>query len=76
MLMDPTMDSVEKVKLVDCLCRLGVSYHFLDEIEDNLSCFFQSHSKLIDNDYDLCMLALMFRVLRQHGFNVSSSKYI
>lgn len=76
MLIDPTMDSVETIKLIDCLCRLGVSYHFVHEIEDYLICFFQSHSTIMDHDYDLYTLALMFRVVRQHGYRISSSKYI
>ncbi|XP_038685682.1 probable terpene synthase 6 [Tripterygium wilfordii] len=73
MLMDSTYDAVEKVKLIDLLCRLGVSYHFENEIEDQLAQIF--NSKAIDvreqHDYDLYTITLLFRVFRQHGYKIS-----
>ncbi|XP_038688573.1 probable terpene synthase 6 [Tripterygium wilfordii] len=65
-------DAVEKVKLIDLLRRLGISYHFENEIANQLATIF--NSKSIDADeleYDLYTVALLFRVFRQHGHKMS-----
>ncbi|KAL0435039.1 UNVERIFIED_CONTAM: (+)-delta-cadinene synthase isozyme XC1 [Sesamum radiatum] len=60
--------------LIDTLERLGVAYHFEQEIEDQLRDIFQFHSK-DENDYDLFTTALQFRLLRQHRHFVSCSVF-
>ncbi|XP_038689817.1 probable terpene synthase 6 [Tripterygium wilfordii] len=69
-----TIDPAERVKLIDMLCRLGVSYHFESEIEDQMNQIFDlvKSKALDDNDYDLCTVALLFRAFRQHGYKISS----
>ncbi|XVF55955.1 hypothetical protein PTKIN_Ptkin06aG0077300 [Pterospermum kingtungense] len=69
-------DSIENIKLIDTLCRLVVSYHFETEIEEILKKNFDSlDSKLVEqNDYDLNITALIFRVFRQHGFKMGKSQ--
>ncbi|XP_038704730.1 probable terpene synthase 6 [Tripterygium wilfordii] len=61
---------LEKIYLVDSICKLGVSYHFEGEIENVLCQMFhiQDHHLLSydDNAYDLYAVALIFRVFRQH----------
>ncbi|KAG8368601.1 hypothetical protein BUALT_Bualt15G0062400 [Buddleja alternifolia] len=72
-LMDST---VEKLELIDNLQRLGISYHFEEQIKQILNCI---HVKKYcgKNDYAqgkrdyLYSTALEFRLLRQHGFSVS-----
>ncbi|KAJ4724508.1 Terpene synthase [Melia azedarach] len=65
-------DPVEEVILIDSLCRLGVSYHFENEIEERLHHIFEAHPELAaENDYDLYTVALIFRIFRQHGFKMS-----
>ncbi|KAK1584506.1 hypothetical protein Q3G72_033596 [Acer saccharum] len=76
MLVAATNDPVEEVYLINSLCRLGVSYHFQAEIEVHLKHIFESQQNLgDDNDYDLYTVSLLFRVLRQHGYKMSCSKY-
>lgn len=76
-LADFTNDLGEKVSYINAICRLGVSYHFENEIEDQLNQIFEAHSHFVEeNDYDLNSVALLFQVLRQHGFKMSCGKYI
>ncbi|XP_050387326.1 (-)-germacrene D synthase-like [Argentina anserina] len=61
------------------LQRLGVSYHFEDEICEILQQIFDKdnvpHDDLHQNNSDLYAVALRFRLLRQQGHNVSCDKY-
>ncbi|KAK3205220.1 hypothetical protein Dsin_019266 [Dipteronia sinensis] len=73
MLIAPTDDPVKKVGFINLLCRLGVSYRFKAEIDQQLNHIFDAHySQLKDHhDYDLYTVALLFRVFRQHGYKMS-----
>ncbi|XP_038682641.1 casbene synthase, chloroplastic-like [Tripterygium wilfordii] len=72
MLTDTKVNIVEKVKLIDLLCRLGISYHFESEIEDQLNQNFDSLLNIVENDvYDLNTIAILFRAFRQHGYKMS-----
>ncbi|CAH9106122.1 unnamed protein product [Cuscuta europaea] len=62
----------EKLKLIDLLERLGIAYHFEKEIEEQLHHIFLSHDPQHSYD-DLEMASLQFRLLRQHGFKISSN---
>ncbi|GAY54791.1 hypothetical protein CUMW_159440 [Citrus unshiu] len=60
----------QKLQLVDAVQRLGVGYHFEQEIEDALENIF--HNSFDNNDdVDLHTVSLRFRLLRQQGFKVS-----
>ncbi|KAI5333498.1 PREDICTED: (-)-germacrene D synthase [Prunus dulcis] len=62
-------DFSHQLKLIDAVQRLGVAYHFEREIEEALQ---RVHVTYHDYDGgDLYAVALGFRLLRQHGFNVS-----
>ncbi|KAL0312078.1 UNVERIFIED_CONTAM: Vetispiradiene synthase 1 [Sesamum radiatum] len=61
----------EKVKLIDSIERLGVSYHFEREIEEQILNFYNARS-IFESD-DLYTVALYFRLLRQHGYHISSA---
>jgi (-)-germacrene D synthase len=78
MLLSETDKPLAKVNLIDSICRLGVSYHFENEIEDVLQdihkCYVENGEIILDDN--LCSLALLFRVLRQQGFHVSPSIYL
>ncbi|KAL0435395.1 UNVERIFIED_CONTAM: Gamma-curcumene synthase [Sesamum radiatum] len=65
---------VDRLILIDTLERLGVAYHFEQEIEDQLQEIFRFHSK-DENDYDLFTTTLQFRLLRQHRHFVSCSVF-
>ncbi|XP_065864801.1 casbene synthase, chloroplastic-like [Euphorbia lathyris] len=75
-MLDSAVDFVEKIVLIDSLCRLGVSYHFEETIEEQLECIFNDQLQIFDeNDYDLYTVSLAFRVLRQHGFKMSTDVF-
>lgn len=58
----------EQLKLIDAIQRLGVAYQFETEIDVVLN----NQLQLLNNqDDDLHMVSLRFRLLRQHGHNVS-----
>ncbi|KAJ4782494.1 Sesquiterpene synthase [Rhynchospora pubera] len=61
----------ELINLVDTIQHLGIGYHFFNETDDALS--YLQNIKL-DNE-DLQHVAVGFRLLRQHGFNVSSDVF-
>ena len=70
MLMASKKDPVEHIEFINQLCRLGVSYHFDDEIENSLPDLLEKH------DLDLYTGSLLFRVLRQHGFKMPCGECI
>jgi hypothetical protein len=68
---------MEKVHLIDSICRLGLSYHFEHEIEQVLQ---HIHNNYVENGEitiqdNLCSLAMLFRLLRQQGLHISPSIY-
>lgn len=75
MLLSSMSSCDEKLNLIDIIERLGLSYHFSNEIEDQLQIIFSN--KLENNgNGDLSIVALQFSLLRQHGFTVSSGKFM
>lgn len=64
----------QKMILINTLERLGVDYLFKKEIEDQLEKIYAVYEET-NIDYDLCTTALHFRILRQHGYNVSSDAF-
>ncbi|WCJ31208.1 Myrcene synthase chloroplastic [Euphorbia peplus] len=66
---------LDQLELIDILQRLGLGYHFQDQIlEILLSIFNEKHrDDTIDKSTkkDLHAAALEFRLLRQHGFHIS-----
>ncbi|KAK8489182.1 hypothetical protein V6N12_052445 [Hibiscus sabdariffa] len=72
LLVAPTTDPIQKMHLIYSLCRLGVSYHFENEIEEQLSHLFITLPKLLDDkDYDLHTVALVFQVFRLNCYKMS-----
>lgn len=71
MIVDPKMDSNEKLKLINCVYRLGLKYMFNEEIDNELD---KLYKELKIEDYDeadLCTVSLNFQVFRQHGYRLS-----
>ncbi|KAJ0103671.1 hypothetical protein Patl1_04407 [Pistacia atlantica] len=64
----------EKLDLVDTIQRLGVSYYFQTYIDQILEKVYKAHedSGLRNENDDLYSISLEFRLLRQHGYNISS----
>ncbi|KAL7099119.1 hypothetical protein ACP275_09G062800 [Erythranthe tilingii] len=65
----------EKLVLIDTIERLGLSYHFENEIQQQLSLAFNGGHLKLENEEsdDLFIVALQFRLLRQHGMDAPSS---
>ncbi|KAL4296903.1 hypothetical protein GQ457_12G026080 [Hibiscus cannabinus] len=70
MLMSSRDDPIENILLINSLFRLGVSYHFEIEIQEQLSNLFLTFS-IDSNDYDLYTVAVVFQVFRSHGYKMS-----
>nr|KYP34969.1 (+)-delta-cadinene synthase isozyme A [Cajanus cajan] len=67
-----------KLNIINAVQRLGVSYHFEHEIDEALHQIYNISTK--DNnitivDDDLHFLALLFRLLRQQGYRISSDVF-
>ncbi|KAG6746083.1 hypothetical protein POTOM_050596 [Populus tomentosa] len=62
-------NSSQQLDLIDAIQRLGVAYHFETEIEEALQHIYNNRIDM--EDEDLYNTALGFRLLRQHGYNVS-----
>nr|BBE38103.1 beta-cubebene synthase [Aralia elata] len=60
------------LNLIDDIQRLGVAYHFETEIDAALQ---RTNVIFQENDDDLHTVSLCFRLLRQHGYNVSSDVF-
>ncbi|KAL0928454.1 hypothetical protein M5K25_000335 [Dendrobium thyrsiflorum] len=67
-------DELQSLELIDSLQRLGVGYHFEEEIDKRLREIHDHNGKIEGND--LQAVALKFRLLRQHGYNVTSGTRI
>lgn len=65
------MNMAEKLNFIDSVERLGISYHFVKEIDDQIHNFHNA-SPQMENTDDLHTLALYFRLMRQHGHNIST----
>nr|QJX58294.1 (+)-sabinene synthase transcript variant 2 [Salvia officinalis] len=73
MLLKVKMEAIQQLELIDDLQYLGLSYFFQDEIKQILSSIHNEPRYFHNND--LYFTALGFRILRQHGFNVSEDVF-
>ena len=73
MVLSAGLNWTEKLILINTIERLGFGYHFAEYIEDILAEMHNAHACTIEN-FNLSTTALYFRILRQHGYNVSSGK--
>ncbi|XP_023638181.1 1,8-cineole synthase 1, chloroplastic isoform X2 [Capsella rubella] len=75
-MLDVTQSRLEQLELIDDLQKLGVSYHFELEINNILTDFYLKNGRNVwkcDKEDELHATALEFRLLRQHGFDVSEN---
>ncbi|RZB75740.1 (-)-germacrene D synthase [Glycine soja] len=67
-----------KLEFIDSVQRLGVSSHFEHEIDGALHQIYNISTKdnnIITHDDDLPHVALLFRLLRQQGYHISSNVF-
>lgn len=62
----------EKLSLIDTVERLGISYHFQKEIDEQVHNLYNNVCPELMANEDLHTVALYFRLLRQHGCNIST----
>ncbi|KAL6316974.1 hypothetical protein AAG906_024513 [Vitis piasezkii] len=61
----------QQLNFIDAVQRLGVAYHFEEEIEEALGRIYDNYQEDGNKYDDLYNVALRFRLLRQQGFNIS-----
>ncbi|XP_071722521.1 terpene synthase 10-like [Rutidosis leptorrhynchoides] len=66
-------DPLLQLELIDALQRLGLTYHFDGKIKSILKNMHYDYNHF--DSEDLYSTALIFRLLRQHGFNVSADVF-
>ena len=77
MMFHKVVDPLERLELIDILQRLGISYHFDDEIRRTLEDIHNAnHGGELCNNENIYATALEFRLLRQHGYSVPQGKQL
>ncbi|XP_065875595.1 terpene synthase 10-like [Euphorbia lathyris] len=71
MMLTKSITPLDQLELIDILQRLGLAYHFQDQIYGILTSIFNKKHSDKSIKKDLHSTALEFRLLRQHGFNIS-----
>lgn len=69
MILKKVVEPLDQLELIDQLQRVGLDYHFQDEIKHILN---NIHN--VTWDKNLHATALEFRLLRQHGHYISAGK--
>ncbi|XP_017240036.1 (R)-limonene synthase 1, chloroplastic-like [Daucus carota subsp. sativus] len=75
MLNDVAKPNLDQLELIDNLQRLGLGYHFEKEIKSALMKIYEDQSSETLKRNDLHAAALRFRLLRQHGYDISQDVF-
>ncbi|XP_059288200.1 sesquiterpene synthase 14b-like [Lycium ferocissimum] len=71
MLVETPDNSTPKLVLIDAIQRLGVAYHFENEIKSSIQNIFDEFEQNENDDDDLYVVALRFRLVRQQRHYMS-----
>ncbi|KAK7243786.1 hypothetical protein RIF29_38598 [Crotalaria pallida] len=74
MMLSKVVDQLDQLELIDILQRLGVAYHFNNEIMNILDSVYNMDTSKWKNN--LYATALKFRILRQHGYDISADVFL
>ncbi|KAG7944362.1 hypothetical protein I3843_15G097000 [Carya illinoinensis] len=76
MMFHKVVDPIKQLELIDTLQRLGVSYHFEDEIRRILKYKHNTHHNGdVREKQSLYATAIEFRLLRQHGYDIPQETF-
>ncbi|KAF8411658.1 hypothetical protein HHK36_004216 [Tetracentron sinense] len=73
--LDASAEPLSVLELIDTLQRLGVGYHFENEIKGALNTIISMKDTNMLVEDDLYVTALNFRLFRQHGYEVSQDVF-
>ncbi|OIT34738.1 germacrene c synthase [Nicotiana attenuata] len=73
MLVETPDNTTQKLVLIDTIQRLGIAYHFDNEIETSIQNIFDAIENNVDDN--LNVVALRFRLVRQQGHYMSSDVF-
>nr|WBO38677.1 terpene synthase 6 [Aquilaria agallochum] len=65
----------EQLDLIDSIQRLGVAYHFENEIENLLQGIHKNLDNCLEENNNLHGISLLFRLLRQSGLTISCTMF-
>nr|QNC49786.1 terpene synthase 6 [Leucophyllum frutescens] len=71
-LKETSSDYMRQVRMVDAIQRLGIEYQFEEEVDQAMESIFEKCHDFHKENNDLYSISLSFRLLRQHGYRVSS----
>ncbi|XP_058722821.1 terpene synthase 10-like isoform X1 [Vicia villosa] len=74
MMFNKMESEVYQLEFIDVLQRLGVDYHFNYEIRNMLDNIYNTQTSNLKNN--LYATALKFRLLRQHGYDISTDVFV
>ncbi|XP_038679553.1 terpene synthase 10-like [Tripterygium wilfordii] len=77
MMLNKVVDHVEQLELIDTLQRLGLSYHFEEDIKRIIDTIYHNiqNNKQSKREMNLYATSLEFRILRQRGYNLNQEVF-
>ncbi|GKB80302.1 R-linalool synthase QH1, chloroplastic-like protein [Tanacetum coccineum] len=78
MMISKVENPLSMLEMIDDLQRLGIAYHFQDEIRNSLKMIYYNYYETQNkwDKMDLNLKALGFRLLRQHGYQVPQEIFL
>ncbi|KAI3740765.1 hypothetical protein L2E82_31238 [Cichorium intybus] len=71
LIIDPTFEPNKKLSLIYYVYRLGLTYHFKEDIDRQLDKLFEGLNVQDYNEADLYTISVHFQVFRNHGYKLS-----